>query len=290
MVTLITPRVWEAITAAASSAKTPSFAAVAYFGTNGDKMLPLVGGSKLVINAAVNTVRSGSTDPHSLLRAQKNGVSIFNVTSLHAKIFAFDNTAFVGSSNASRNSRENLIEAVWRTRNKSQIAAVRQAVDALCFNELSKDDLEYLAKIYKPPPTKNPQPLDALFSSLIMELTLEQGKGRETQVQPPRPVWENYFGVDVDSPTLPVLRVTFEGPPTGPEIPRQLIKHHHNVTIEIPEAGSKRPAILVMRKVGKNRYRYRVLIPGNKQFASATSQLKTRSNPLWTSGRRWAVF
>ena len=40
---------------------------------------------------------------------------------------------------------------------------------------------------------------------LLMDLRLEQGPGRDTQVQPPAGAWYSYFGLDTEQ--LPTLRL-----------------------------------------------------------------------------------
>jgi hypothetical protein len=76
---LVTTSVWKKITSAAKSATKPSFAAVAYFGSKGDKLLPLRSGSKLVVDASLGAVSTGITDPKALRRLHNDGVKVFSM-------------------------------------------------------------------------------------------------------------------------------------------------------------------------------------------------------------------
>jgi hypothetical protein len=92
---------WRSLTAAAKSARKPALVAVAYFGKGASKLLPLPGGSRLVVDASEDSVKTGKTHPRDLKRLQKRGVVIYSHSSLHAKVYAFDGYVFVGSANAS---------------------------------------------------------------------------------------------------------------------------------------------------------------------------------------------
>jgi phosphatidylserine/phosphatidylglycerophosphate/cardiolipin synthase-like enzyme len=72
-------------------------------------------GSRLVVDASENAVKSGQTHPADLKKLQNRGVVIYSYPSLHAKVYAFDGFAFVGSANASNRSSGILTEAVVKT-------------------------------------------------------------------------------------------------------------------------------------------------------------------------------
>ena len=101
---LITDRVWAAITEAARNTKTPAYVAVAYFGNGASKLLPLRKGSRLVVDASEHAVKSGQTSPAELLKLHRKGVKVYSIENLHAKVFVFGRTAFVGSANVSQRS------------------------------------------------------------------------------------------------------------------------------------------------------------------------------------------
>jgi hypothetical protein len=70
--------IWKALTASAKSARKPALVAVAYFGQGASKLLPLPAGSRLVVDASDNAVKSGQTQPSDLKRLQKRGVVIYS--------------------------------------------------------------------------------------------------------------------------------------------------------------------------------------------------------------------
>jgi len=126
-------------------------------------------------------------------------------------------------------------------------------------------------------------------SSLAMELTMEQGKGRETQVQPPQAIWERYFGVDLDRPGVLLIR---EETPGSRYRARPIVRHHHNWTIELSGADVPRPALVRFRRTGPRSYVYRVLRPRDRGYRGLDRLLRTAYNP-WRGaarGRRWLVY
>lgn len=191
---LVTTNVWGEITAAAQSAKIPSHVAVAYFGSKGPSLLPLPKGSILVADVSIPTVAQGATSPAALEQIRKSGVDIYSAQFLHAKAFAFDTVAFVGSTNASQNSANTLIEASLKTVVKSEIDVVRKFIGSLCVTMLTEADLKELSAFYKPSkPAKQLLDQQRKYSTLLMELTLEQGADRASQVQPPKSVWATFL-------------------------------------------------------------------------------------------------
>jgi hypothetical protein len=143
--------VWKSITASAKAARKPALVAVAYFGQGASKLMPLPGGSRLVVDASEGAVKSGQTHPADLIRLQKRGVVIYNYPSLHAKVYAFDGFAFIGSANASGRSAGTLTEAVVKTSDQAVVRSARAFVRDLCRDELSPGRLDRLQKMYRPP-------------------------------------------------------------------------------------------------------------------------------------------
>jgi len=184
-----------------------------------------------------------------------------------------------------------LIEAVLRVESKAEISAIREFVESLCITKLSASDLIDLKTFYQPPkfPKSEPKQQQA-FSTLLMELTNEQGGGRESQVQPPKGVWETFFGIHHPSTKLPTLTLINEKSVPHSKIERKVVKHHHTYTIEIADAGLPRPAILQMRKVGQHRHAYIVHRPGEPKFSQIQHRVKTDHNPFWDSGRLWVLI
>lgn len=124
-------------------------------------------------------------------------------------------------------------------------------------------------------------------TNLVMDLTYEQGRGRETQVQPPLGVWEQFFGVSVHSSALPAFRLVNKEADSQPE-QRKVVKHHHNLTLEIAGAKLPRPAILRMRRVDSRSFEYWVYRRWSKAYSHCNWLLDTFAERM--PERRWMVF
>jgi hypothetical protein len=124
-------------------------------------------------------------------------------------------------------------------------------------------------------------------SNLIMELTMEQGPTRITQVQPPVGVWAQYFGVDFDD--LPTLTITNLSQPDGAVQSRPVVEHDHNWTIETESADVLRPAIIRFMRTGTDTYSYWIYQLGEPEYEHCRWVLDTFPNPNWTRGRRWLI-
>jgi len=147
----VTRGIWKSLMAAAKAARKPSLVAVAYFGQGASKLLPLRAGSRLVVDASENAVKSGQTHPADLKKLQARGVVIYSYPFLHAKVYAFDGFAFVGSANASNRSSGILTEAVVKTSDAAVVRSAKTFVRDLCRDELSPSRLDQLQKMYRPP-------------------------------------------------------------------------------------------------------------------------------------------
>lgn len=148
---LITSGVWAAIQSAAESCKQPAHVAVAYFGKGAAGLLPLPAGSRLVVDASDLAVSKGQTCPAELIKLQKRRVFVYRWGNLHAKLFVFGRKTFIGSANASAHSKNILQEAMLCTSDGGVAQDARRFVNELCADKLGSEELERLAKIYKPP-------------------------------------------------------------------------------------------------------------------------------------------
>lgn len=116
---------------------------------------------------------------------------------------------------------------------------------------------------------------------LVMALTWEQGRGRESQVQPPLRIWEHYFGVGDAYGSLPTIRlINVRAPEEELEPPRPVVLYHHNLTFEVRGARGSRPAIARFREIGRYRYEYAVYRPGDVEYDTYDELLRTTDNPL----------
>jgi hypothetical protein len=122
---------------------------------------------------------------------------------------------------------------------------------------------------------------------LIMELTMEQGPGRETQVQPPINVWIRYF--DIDFANLPRLRFTRQGAGRPRQEVRPVVEHDHNWTVELDGAAVERPAIIRVVRTGPRSFDYWIYRPGDPVYEHCRWMLTTFPNPYRRRGRRWLI-
>ena len=143
--------IWKEITAAAKGRRGRAFVAVPYFGQSGSRLLPLRAGDTLLVNASEASVRSGQTFPRGLRILLNRGVDLYTLGNLHAKIYVLGSTAFIGSANASSNSRDVLEEAVVRVRDTELVGEARRHIQDLCKAPLYYSDLDRLEKLYRPP-------------------------------------------------------------------------------------------------------------------------------------------
>ncbi|RWO38190.1 MAG: hypothetical protein EOS11_25250 [Mesorhizobium sp.] len=286
MSNLITQSPWGLISAAARQAKKPSHVAVAYLGQSGDRLLPLLKGSRLVVDASLPAVRAGITYPGALQKLQKRGVRIFVAPLLHSKVFAFDQVGFVGSTNASTRSQLYLLEATLSVTDAPTLKDIRNYVSGLCVDELSVHDLAWLASQYKPPVFPLPSISAVCYSRLLIQIVNSDQQGYSGhQVQPPSGAWGSFFQLTMQTPILPTLRL--RNVDNGMVIDRQVVRHTLVMTVDIPEAAPG--AILEMWEVGKNRYDYRVVVPTAADFGKLDKELHQTTNSLWHSGRLWIV-
>jgi hypothetical protein len=283
---LVTHSVWKEITIAAKSATKPSFAAVAYFGSKGDELLPLKTGSNLVVDASLGAVTTGITDPKALRRLHDTGVKVFSMPLLHAKVFAFDLVGFVGSSNASINSATRMIEANIAVNDTKTLREMRNFVTALSTDCLDNEAFDWLEKRYKPPKYSLPSISKEIHKRLLTQIMPSDQQGYSGhQVQPTSGAWREFFGVEIDDGEMPTFRL--RNLKNGDVFDRKVVKHAKVITLDIPEAETG--AILEVWYVGFNRYDYRVVAPASSDFKALDKELRTTINPSWVSGRLWAV-
>ena len=106
---------WVAITKdVARKRRGPVVAAISYVGAKASEVLPLRKGDFLICDASQRAIKQGVTSAKTLAAYLRKGVQIFSHEGLHSKVVATENFAWVGSANASGNSRDNLTEASVR--------------------------------------------------------------------------------------------------------------------------------------------------------------------------------
>jgi hypothetical protein len=140
---------WAAITKdVARKRRGPIVAAISYVGVSASEVLPLRNGDFLVCDASERAIKQGVTSAKSLASYLRTGVKVFSHEGLHSKVVATESFAWVGSTNASRNSRDNLTEASIRIEGPAGRNAFSWALSLATEDaELSTQDVRVLAKL-----------------------------------------------------------------------------------------------------------------------------------------------
>jgi hypothetical protein len=140
---------WVAITKdVARKRRGPVVAAISYVGVRASEVLPLREGDFLICDASERAIKQGVTSAKALASYLRIGVKVFSHEGLHSKVVATESFAWVGSANASRNSRDNLTEASVRIEGPACREAFRWALSlATEDTELSAQDVRLLAKL-----------------------------------------------------------------------------------------------------------------------------------------------
>lgn len=140
---------WQAITKdVARKRRGPIVAAISYVGVDGPEVLPLRDGDFLVCDASERAIKQGVTSAKALASYLRLGVQVFSHEGLHSKVVSSEDFAWVGSANASRNSRDHLTEASVRIEGSACRETFRWALSLA--NEdaaLSPQDVRALAKL-----------------------------------------------------------------------------------------------------------------------------------------------
>jgi hypothetical protein len=107
-----------------SNAGTRRTAAVAYL----TDAVPIAfsRGDLVIVDASDASIGGGRTSVQALRQLLARGVRLYSVPNLHAKVFVFDSSVVVGSTNLSVASQQTLVEAAILSRDP---AAIRDATD-----------------------------------------------------------------------------------------------------------------------------------------------------------------
>jgi hypothetical protein len=147
-------------------------------GTYAPEVLPLKANDTLVCDASSATVAAGSTNPHTLKAYLDAGVDVYSYPDLHAKVIVGQGTAWIGSANASRHSRDTLWEAVLETTDADAVRQAREFVNRLKLITVDDARLAALTKLYpKKPrvrrPPAMPTELPAHVDTIQMAMTAD---------------------------------------------------------------------------------------------------------------------
>lgn len=149
---------WSVITPAVRKAKGQVTAVVAYIGKQAPDILPLKDGDELFCDMSEAAMKAGTTHPDAIKAYSDKGVDVYSVDGLHAKFIILPRKLFIGSMNASSNSRFRLWEAALETTDKDAIREAREYLDGIVAKEVDSEFLRKRAKLYRSTPwSKTPQ-------------------------------------------------------------------------------------------------------------------------------------
>jgi len=126
-------------------------AAIAYFGSNGARLLPLRRGHCLIVDMSVGTVKAGATNPHEIEKLLRKGVRVFTRRNLHAKFVVTETNLIVGSANVSGHSMTGLEEAGIMTADHAAIRRAREHARRLCTEPIREEYLRICKRLYQSP-------------------------------------------------------------------------------------------------------------------------------------------
>lgn len=126
-------------------------AAVPYFGVGATGLLALRAGNTVVLKFDRDAIGSGQVDPKEVVKAIRRGVRVHHCSNLHAKIYVFDKTAVVGSSNVSHHSERQLLEACVETTDRKVVESARRFIRGLLGDRIGLDYARKMISYYQPP-------------------------------------------------------------------------------------------------------------------------------------------
>lgn len=133
-------------------------AVISFVGHHAPQVMNLKRGDILVCDASEQAIKQQLTSIRALRTYYRKGVEIFSIQGLHAKVISSPTSAWIGSANASRNSRDHLIEASIRVVG-APARRLRAWTSSLATedNHLDRDDLNRLARIKVNPRARSPR-------------------------------------------------------------------------------------------------------------------------------------
>ena len=124
--------------------------ASAYLGDGMGRSLQLGDGDRLVVALTVTNSKNGSVSPFEVRRLLEQGVEVFVVDQLHAKVYLLGETLAVGSSNLTNNSATLLHEAILVTDERGPIEAASRWFEEICTTPVGDQWLSHCEALYEP--------------------------------------------------------------------------------------------------------------------------------------------
>jgi hypothetical protein len=142
---------WRTLRSISQHRNSPLHVAVPFLGKDGGKLLHLKRGDILIVALTLANARNGSVCPDEIERLQKQGVTVFLSSALHAKVVLCGRKVIVGSTNLSQTSFSYLDEAAILTTDATVVNHVRAWFQQRMLEEVSPKWLAVCAKAYRPP-------------------------------------------------------------------------------------------------------------------------------------------
>lgn len=155
MIRFLADNLWDEIGRLALK-RSKKFAAVAY--VTSEAKVRFKKSDTLIVDASDNAIRTGQTSAPLLEKAFKAGAELYNNPTLHSKVFVFEQTAVIGSANASEYSRNHLFEAGVITDMSSVVSAARAYIESLK-RRSEKIDRDFVRRILSIEVVKRWKPL-----------------------------------------------------------------------------------------------------------------------------------
>lgn len=149
----LSARIWPRLRQLARTGRRRAYVAVPFLGKGAAKRLPLRRGDVLITKFDLAAVRAGLVNPREVVAFIKRGVEVHSVANLHAKVYVFGRTAFVGSANVSASSEDSLIEAGCQVTSHDVVAECRTFVQSLRGEIVELKFARTLIPFWKPAPT-----------------------------------------------------------------------------------------------------------------------------------------
>lgn len=143
---LLVEPLWNRLRSEAAASRSRRFA-VAY--VTDHQALHMTRGDTLVVDASDEAIASGKTSAISIEALFEQGITLFSLANLHAKVYVFDSCAVVGSPNLSKNSQAKLHEAAVLSSDQALVsqAAAQVSIFASCGEAVDTDFVERIKGI-----------------------------------------------------------------------------------------------------------------------------------------------
>ncbi len=149
--TFLSETVWPRIRELMKLRKGLRLVAVPFLSPQAAKQLPLRPGDVLITRFDDGAIKGGLVDPREVVKYIRRRVEVHAVANLHAKVFVINGHAIVGSTNVSRLSESQLIEAACETSDIRFVADCRRFVKGLRGEVVELEFAKSKVGLYKPP-------------------------------------------------------------------------------------------------------------------------------------------